>query len=291
MFNYIITILQILSTFKNNPIIREKQFLPLEKIPNLFPTFHEPRTTISYRNQTNTNIFRPRIYQNTVIAQKNEQRRINYKAGIKKKREDYHTRGISLVSIHTVPLPSPVLYFRRIILLVRNRAALVIMNDCKYTSFQVTWSTMPRFHRVPPPLVLPSFFSLHPYARFFRRGNPREEGMVSYSFDFVRVVSRICFAGYSSEFSPVSARFLFHRYDTIFLPTGNRPPLFLPSIRAYERATRSRLFPRNSVSRSVRFVRWWETEREGGEVQVVHALRRAFPGSFCIVAHTGERNE
>lgn len=169
-----------------------------------------------------------------------------------------------MVSIHTVPLPSPVLYFRRIILLVRNRAALVIMNDCKYTSFQVTWSTMPRFHRVPPPLVLPSFFSLHPYARFFRRGNPREEGMVSYSFDFVRVVSRICFAGYSSEFSPVSARFLFHRYDTIFLPTGNRPPLFLPSIRAYERATRSRLFPRNSVSRSVRFVRWWETEREGG---------------------------
>lgn len=228
-----------------------------------------------------TRIYFGHEYTKTVIAQKNEQRRINYKAGIKKKREDYHTRGISLVSIHTVPLPSPVLYFRRIILLVRNRAALVIMNDCKYTSFQVTWSTMPRFHRVPPPLVLPSFFSLHPYARFFRRGNPREEGMVSYSFDFVRVVSRICFAGYSSEFSPVSARFLFHRYDTIFLPTGNRPPLFLPSIRAYERATRSRLFPRNSVSRSVRFVRWWETEREGGERYKLYTLfAERFPDRF-----------
>lgn len=141
---------------------------------------------------------------------------------------------------------------------------------------------MPRFHRVPPPLVLPSFFSLHPYARFFRRGNPREEGMVSYSFDFVRVVSRICFAGYSSEFSPVSARFLFHRYDTIFLPTGNRPPLFLPSIRAYERATRSRLFPRNSVSRSVRFVRWWETERERGRerYKLYTLFAERFPDRF-----------
>lgn len=141
---------------------------------------------------------------------------------------------------------------------------------------------MLRFHRVPPPLMLPSFFSLHPYARFFRRGNPREEGMVSYSFDFVRVVSRICFAGYSSEFSPVSARFLFHRYDTIFLPTGNRPPLFLPSIRAYERATRSRLFPRNSVSRSVRFVRWWETERERGRerYKLYTLFAERFPDRF-----------
>lgn len=107
------------------------------------------------------------------------------------------------------PFLPPVLYFRRIILLVRNRAALVIMNDCKYTSFQVTWSTMPRFHRVPPPLVLPSFFSLHPYARFFRRGNPREEGMVSYSFDPV---------SFPASVSPV-IRANFHRYRHGFFST------------------------------------------------------------------------
>lgn len=115
--------------------------------------------------------------------------------------------------------------------------------------------------------------------------------MVSYSFDFVRVVSRICFAGYSSEFSPVSARFLFHRYDTIFLPTGNRPPLFLPSIRAYERRRGRGFFLEIPFRVPFGLFAGGRQRERGGEVQVVHALRRAFPRSFCIVAHTGERNE
>lgn len=228
-------------------------------------------------------------YIKTVIAQKNEQRRINYKAGIKKKREDYHTRGISLVSIHTVPLPPPVLYFRRIILLVRNRAALVIMNDCKYTSFQVTWSTMPRFH--PRPSCSPPFFLSIRTLAFFGGGTQGRRGWFR-----IRSISSVSFP---ASVSPV-IRANFHRYRHGFFSTDTT-----------RFSCRREIGPRYFYLRSVHmngrrgrgffleipfrvpfglFAGGRQRER-GGEVQVVHALRRAFPGSFCIVAHTGERNE
>lgn len=146
-------------------------------------------------------------------------------------------------------------------LLVRNRAALVIMNDCKYTSSQVTWKehTMPRFHR-----VLSPFFSLHPYARFFRRGNPGEEGRF-------RIRSIPCRFPHLFPASVIRANF--HRYRHRFSRrSGNRPPLFLPSIHAIwtgdEVAAFSSKF--RFAFRSSLFE--FEEGREGWRrVQVVHA--------------------
>lgn len=151
-------------------------------------------------------------------------------------------------------------------LLVRNRAALVIMNDCKY----VVPGNLEGAHNAAfSPRALPLFFS--PSVRsLFSAGQPRGGGEVSYSFDPVSFPASVSRIGYSSEFSPVSAPFLFHRYDTDFPADREIGPryFYLRSMR-YERATRSRLFPRNSVSRSVRVCSSLKKEgRDGGEYKL-----------------------
>lgn len=163
-------------------------------------------------------------------------------------------------------------------LLVRNRAALVIMNDCKYTSSQVTWKehTMPRFHR-----VLSPFFSLHPYARFFRRGNPGEEGRF-------RIRSIPCRFPHLFPASVIRANF--HRYrhrffstDTtpIFPPIGKSAPVISTFDPCDMNGRRGRGFFLEIPFRvPFEFVRVWR--RKGGMEESTSCTRRVFLGSFCV---------